>query len=139
MRGCCRFCVLIYPTSIDPCNDIVLSLDTFEPLAGTPLYEPLTSMMKHFIAGIELEEGVKGALVYDALAAYYLMNPKAFQLEAMDVLIETKGEFTFGMTVAEKRLAKEKQFNVEVVMSINKEAFVQDLIDTLKKDHQSIK
>ncbi len=119
---------------LDPCNNVILGLDTFESLKGSSLYLPLTSMMSHFIAGIEIEEGVKGALVYDALAAYYLLNPKAYTLEKMDIVIETKGEHTSGMTVAEKRLAKQKVTNTEVVTSIDRNTFVKDLIKYLKID-----
>lgn len=117
---------------LDPCNDIVLQLDTFEPLAGTPLYEPLCSMMRHFIAGITADEGVQGALVYDALAAYYLVNPAAFTLQAMDVAIETKGEYTDGMTVAEKRPYAHNKPNMEVVTAIDQDAFVRDLLAALR-------
>jgi len=119
---------------LDPCNDVVLGLDTFDSLKGSPLYQPLTSMMKHFIAGIEVEEGVNGALVYDALAAYYLLNQEAFTLQGMDIVIETKGEHTSGMTVAERRLAKQKIVNTDVATSIDKDAFVTDLIKFLNKD-----
>lgn len=117
---------------LDPCNDILLSINTFEELKGSTLYEPLTNMMRHFITGIEKEEGVKGALVYDALAAYYLIRPDAFTLEGMDIVIETKGEYTAGMSVAEKRLGKEKQVNAQVVRHIDADAFTADLLAALR-------
>lgn len=119
---------------LDPCNSTVLSLDTFEALSNTSLYEPIKSMMKHFITGIEKDEGVKGALVYDAIAAYYLLNPDAFKLDPMDVVIETKGEHTFGMTVAEKRLKSKKNHNVKVAKKIDSDTFVNNLISILRKE-----
>jgi inosine-uridine nucleoside N-ribohydrolase len=118
---------------LDPCNDIILALDTFEALEGTQLHQPLVSLMKHFIAGIAGSEGVQGALVYDALAAYYLVNPAAYTTEDMDVVIETKGEHTFGMTVTERRLGRTKQTNATVVTHIDQRAFIRDLLANLRK------
>ncbi|HSD56391.1 MAG TPA: nucleoside hydrolase [Candidatus Saccharimonadales bacterium] len=118
---------------LDPCNHIILGLDTFEKLAGTSLYEPLSSLMRHFIAGITFDEGVKGALVYDALAAYYLVKPEAFTLKPMNIVIETKGEHTSGMTVAEKRLNKVTGFNAQVATRIDQEQFTTDLLDALAR------
>jgi inosine-uridine nucleoside N-ribohydrolase len=117
---------------LDPCNEIVLSLSTFEPLRDSSLYQPLKSMMKHFISGIESEEGVKGALVYDALAAYYLINPAAFTSTGMDIVIETKGEHTFGMTVAERRPNRANE-NMTVITKIDRAQFTHDLIEALRR------
>lgn len=116
---------------LDPCNHIVLGIDTFEALKGTSLYEPLNSLMRHFIAGITFDEGVQGALVYDALAAYYLVSPEAFTLKPMDIVVETKGEHTFGMTVAEKRPYKTPHYNADVATHIDQEAFTRDLLAML--------
>jgi len=116
---------------LDPCNHIILGIDVFEALQGSPLYKPLNSLMQHFIAGITFDEGVKGALVYDALAAYYLVSPDAFALTAMDIVVETKGEHTFGMTVAEKRTYKTPHYNAEVATHIDQEAFTKDLLAAL--------
>ncbi len=101
-------------------------------MKGSRLYRPIVNMMRQFIVGIEKNEGTKGALVYDVIAAYYLINPEVFKLKPMDIVIETKGEYTFGMTVAEKRIAERINANIEVVVSVDSEQFVSDLIKILK-------
>lgn len=113
---------------LDPCNKIVLFLSDFERLKDSNLYLPIRNMMKQFIKGIEKYEGIKVALVYDVLTAYYLINPKAFKLIPMDIVIETEGKHTAGMTVAEKRILEKKSFNVEVALRIDKRVFVEDFI-----------
>lgn len=118
---------------IDVCNNLPLFLSDFEKLKGSSLHQPIMDMMRQFIAGIKKYEGTKGALVYDAVAAYYLLNPKAFVTKPMDIVIETKGEYTRGMTVAEKRISEEKMYNMEVVIKVNREKFVRDLINILRK------
>ena len=88
-------------------------------------------MMRKFIKGIETFENFKGALVYDALAVYYLINPKAYILEPMDIQIETKGELTNGMCVIDKRNYVNKRLNVEVATKIDRNKFVSDFIKVL--------
>lgn len=116
---------------LDVCNDVVLTMEDFDRLKGSSYYEPIMAMMEKFIQGISEDEGVEGALVYDAVAAYYLMNPSAFETEEMDILIETKGEYTFGMTVAEKRVAKEKNINCTVCRSVDREVFRREFLEVL--------
>jgi len=118
---------------LDQCNKIPLYMEDFQRLRGTPIFKPIISMMREFIKGILQFENSKGALVYDALAAYYLINPKAFTLKSMDVQIETKGELTQGMTVADRRNWGQKKPNVAVVVEIDRDAFVRDFITLLSK------
>ncbi len=118
---------------LDPCNKIVIPLNKFQKLKNTDLYMPIMGMMKKFIKGIKKYEGTKGALVYDAVAAYYLLNPKAFHLEPMDILIETKGVHTSGMTVVEKRILQKKNYNIDVAMKVDRKLFIKDLLKILKK------
>lgn len=115
---------------LDVCNEIPLFLSDFKQINGK-LNKPVISMMKHFIKGIKKFENFKGALVYDALATYFLINPKAYELTKMDIRIETKGELTAGMSVADKRNYGEKNFNVDVVTKIDRDAFVKDFIKYL--------
>jgi pyrimidine-specific ribonucleoside hydrolase len=117
---------------LDACNDIRLQLSDFQTLKGTPLYEPLMTMMSEYITGILRGEKVHGALMYDPLAAYYLINPQAFTLESMDILIETTSELTRGMTVAERRTWGECIHNVDVVTTIDGKQFVRDFLKVLK-------
>lgn len=118
---------------IDACNNISLLMSEFEKLKGSKLYHPIKSMMYKFIVGIEKYEGTKGALVYDAIAAYCLLNSRAFTSQSMDIVIETKGRYTRGMTVAEKRISAKKMYNTEVIVKVDKERFVTDLLDILRK------
>ena len=70
--------------------------------------------------------------MYDTVAAYYLLRPSVFQYEPMDIVIETKGEHTFGMTIAENRISKKKNFNVDVVVKTNRRAFLKDFIKIIR-------
>jgi inosine-uridine nucleoside N-ribohydrolase len=113
---------------LDACNQVVMQISDFEQMKNSNLRQILLPMMRHFIAGLMDNEGTQGILVYDALAAYYLLNPSAFSLEPMDIVVETKGEFTFGMAVAEKRPYKKMEPNVRVVREVDEAAFRRDFM-----------
>jgi len=91
----------------------------------------LTNLVAPYIKLLNQFEGVDGAIVYDALAAYYLINPQAFTTKDLEVKIETKGEFTRGMTVADLRTWGEKNPNTAVATALDREAFITDLLDKL--------
>jgi len=118
---------------LDICNNVFFTLDDFDRLKESSLYSPIKNMMKHYIQGIETFEKTKGALMYDPLVAYYLINPEAYKTTQMDIRIETKSDLTRGMTVVDKRSYGEKRYNVDVVTSIDREAFANDFFDILKR------
>ncbi len=117
---------------LDACNDIFLTLTDFETLHTISFYPELFEMMKHYIKGIEREEKVSGALMYDPLAAYYLLNPSAYTLTDLDIQIETQGTLTRGMTVADRRIWGDKMPNVKVAMNIDGDTFIKDFLKILK-------
>lgn len=122
--------VKIIMIPLDVCNTMPMFLTDFEKIRGK-LKRPILAMMKQFIKGIAKFENFEGALVYDALAAYYLINPKAFELKKMDVRVETRGELTAGMTVADQRNWGGKNPNIDVVANIDRSAFVRDFVRIL--------
>ncbi len=126
--------VKIVLNPLDVANNMPMFLEEFEQLKGSHLYRPIMSMMEHFIKGIEQFELASGALMYDPLAAYYLVNPSAYTLKDMEIHIETKGKYTYGMSVADRRSWGEKKPNVSVISSVKRNVFVKDFIRILKQD-----
>lgn len=113
---------------LDVCNQTALSMEDFAKMKESRLYPQIKRMMKHFIKGIKKEEGLNGAIVYDALASYFIINPDAFSLEPMDLVVETIGIHSRGMTVPERRISKKKRYNVNVAMKIDVKEFKNDFI-----------
>ena len=118
---------------LDVCNDVFLTLEDFKKLEGSYLYIAIWAMMGHYIKAIYTFENTSGALMYDPLAAYFLINPSAFLGEVMDVRIETESKLTRGMTVADRRIWGEKCPNIFVANSVNREAFERDFLEILGK------
>ena len=119
---------------LDPCNQIVLTETDIENLLAGKIGSMLKRALKPYVENICIFEGVKGALMYDPIAAYVLLEPDAFKMEPMDVRVETSSKgFTYGMTVAERRAVAPREENMKVVTAVDRERFVIDLLSAIKK------
>ena len=115
---------------LDACNDIILpeqSIKEIREKAGD-IGKVLSNMLVPYVENIKKYDNMAGTLMYDPLAAYYLINPSTFQFEEMDIKIETKGEYTFGMSVAERRVGALKNPNVKVAIKIDGQKFIDDFV-----------
>ena len=118
---------------LDACNHIKLYLNDFEKITNSRIRRPILAMMKPFMENLLKYDGIKGALVYDALAVYYLINPSVCRLENYDILVETEGTKTRGMTVADLRPKPEKKNIISVVEKISEKDFKNDFIRYLNR------
>jgi len=115
---------------LDVCN-AYLNLCEFEKIKNVSLQKSIKNMMRKYIQGTSEQEKTKEAAMYDPLAAYYLINPAAYELKSMDIRVETVGSLTRGMTVAERRLWGKENNNVSVAIKINYKSFVADFFKML--------
>ena len=119
---------------LDLCNKVELSSEDFDKISGE-LKKPILQMIGDYISKLEIDEtGKRVALVYDALAVYYLLNPAIYKTQKMDIKIETNGKLTRGMSVADLRMTSIKKNNVLVALGIDKKVFVGDFIKILSKE-----
>lgn len=118
---------------LDTCNHVFLSLEDFNPLKEVSFYKEIQTMIRRYIKNIQSFKKIKGALMYDPVAAYYLINPEVFKIETMDVQVETEGELTRGMTVADRRAWSNKHPNINVAMFVDRKKFVRDFLKILKR------
>ncbi len=118
---------------LDACNKVQLSLDDFKKITNSVLREVLLKMVKPYMENIYKDEGIKAAMMYDPLTIYYLLNSKACKTSIYNIEIETKGELTRGMTVADLRIKNTFSPNVTVVEQINEEEFKKDFISIISR------
>lgn len=76
--------------------------------------------------------GFEGAPIHDACCVAYCIDPSAFECKLLRVDIETKGEFSYGMTVVDLLGVTGRKPNVKVALKLNQEKFWNLLIDSLK-------
>ncbi len=120
---------------LDACNDVKLYEDDFRAVKNTSLRPVLLKMVRPYIRNIARDEGVRAALMYDPITVYYLMNPDAAETYSCNVAVETKGEYTRGMTVADRRTKPADKDNVTVVRAIAQNRFRKDFIRILSLRH----
>lgn len=118
---------------LDACNEILMTKDDIGEFGLGKIGKTLAKMLKPYIKNIAKFEGVKGAMMYDPLAAYFLLSPASYKTRLMDIVIETSGEFTAGMSVADQRLVSDKNPRIKVVTAINGKKFISDFIKSIKK------
>ncbi len=118
---------------LDACNHVRMEFSEFEQIQDSKLREPLLAMVIPYIKNTGLNEGVKAALMYDPLTVYSLLNPNVCDKREYNLIVETKGEHTRGMSVAEMRLGKQEMPNVTVIEKISAEDFKRDFIACLSK------
>lgn len=118
---------------LDACNHVQLSLDDFKKIKNKKLRLEIVKMSKPYIRNIAKDEGIEAAMMYDPLTVYYLINPKSAKTYMCNVAIETKGELTRGMTVADFRKKPEHENNTRIVEFIPLDVFKKDFIGILSK------
>lgn len=76
--------------------------------------------------------GFDGPPIHDACTIAYLIDPSIFELDHVHVDVETKGEFTYGMTVVDRIGTTGKTPNVHFAHNINSDKFWELTVKALK-------
>jgi purine nucleosidase len=74
-------------------------------------------------------DGFYGAFIHDPLAVAAALDRSLVTTEALFVDVETRGEITAGMTVADRRHLTGRPANLDVAVSANVAEFLERLID----------
>jgi len=76
--------------------------------------------------------GNEGVAVHDAVAIAKIVNPSLFKSEMYNVVIDLDGHYTRGCTVTDMIDVTGLAKNVEVVLEVNREAFVDFMVESLE-------
>jgi len=76
--------------------------------------------------------GFKGAPLHDPCTIAWMLHPEMFKSELMNVDVETEGELVRGETVCDYYELTGKPKNTEVLLDIDRPAFIQLIKDSLK-------
>lgn len=114
---------------LDLCYQVPLYLRDFERIRNPQYRELIIQLIRPYIKALKKYENQDGAIVYDALAAYYLLNPSAFTLTPMSLTIETIRSKNLGQTKLNSSLPP----NILVATSLDKARFVDDFIKIINE------
>lgn len=67
--------------------------------------------------------GFNGGPIHDACTTMYLLKPELFQTEYLNVTVETKGEYSYGMTVVDTLSVTGREPNTNVALGVDTNGF----------------
>lgn len=70
--------------------------------------------------------------LHDVVSCMFLTQPELFEYETLNVVIETQGLYTRGMSVADRRLWRREEGNVKVLTHVKHRAFLDHLCKQLE-------
>lgn len=95
---------------------------------------PLSSLLRkalHFYTGYHREtEKLDGCYLHDPVAAAAAVNPKWFKFVSASVAVETKGDLTAGMTIADFR-RRPRESNSRIAVSFDAVKVMRDISGTV--------
>ncbi len=74
-----------------------------------------------------------GAPVHDVLTVAYFVAPELFKMKDVNIVVETKGEFTAGTTLIDLHGVTGREVNAKFGVELDVEGFWKLMIDALKK------
>jgi inosine-uridine nucleoside N-ribohydrolase len=106
----------------------------------TPISQFLCDCTTHLFAFCEEREGVASFPLHDPLAVGVVIDPALVVCESMHIDVETRGDVTEGMTVADRRpirASAKKTPNAEVCLDVNASRFLSLFLERLCPESSS--
>ncbi|HET7578896.1 MAG TPA: nucleoside hydrolase [Bacillales bacterium] len=115
--------------SLDVTQEVLATPKIVDEIQGihSPISEFITDLFQYFY-----QNHGRGPAMHDVCAVAYCIDPSIFQTVACHVDIETKGEFTYGMTVIDRSDRASKGKNVQFAIDVDQERFWKLLINSLQ-------
>ncbi|SFD43793.1 purine nucleosidase [Lentibacillus persicus] len=92
----------------------------------------VVDLLKFFIKTNQDVFGMDGGPIHDACTTAYLIDPSIFDFKHVRVDVETKGEFTYGMTCVDTNGTVNREPNVNFAYQLNQAKLWQLFEDALK-------
>ncbi|REK77514.1 nucleoside hydrolase [Paenibacillus paeoniae] len=93
----------------------------------------VVELLQFFMQTYKEVFGFEGAPIHDACCVAYCIDPSIFTYRKLHVDIETKGEYSYGMTVIDMLGVTGKEPNVNVALDLDQDKFWELMIETLTK------
>ena len=110
-------------------------------VAGNPVVRYAADALRFYMEFHATYDGFYGAFIHDPLAVAAALDRDLVTTEALYVDVETRGELTAGMTVADRRRLTGKPPNLDVAVSANVAAFMDRLVERIGRlaaDHPDV-
>jgi purine nucleosidase len=98
-------------------------------VAGNPVIRFIADALRFYFEFHERYDGFYGAFIHDPVAVAATLDRRLVTSEALYVDVETSGELTSGMTVADRRRLLSRSPNLDVATSVDVDTFLVRLIE----------
>ncbi len=100
-------------------------------VAGNPIVRYVADALRFYMEFHARYDGFYGAFIHDPLALAATLDRGLVTTEALYVDVETRGEITSGMTVADRRRLTGKAPNLDVAVSVDVATFLDRLVERI--------
>ena len=110
-------------------------------VAGNPIVRYVADALRFYMEFHATHDGFYGAFIHDPLTVAAALDRSLVTTEALYVDVETRGEITAGMTVADRRRLTGRPPNLDVAVSANVPEFLDRLVERiggLASDHPNV-
>jgi purine nucleosidase len=110
-------------------------------VAGNPVVRYVADALRFYMEFHASYDGFYGAFIHDPLAVAAALDRDLVTTEALYVDVETRGELTTGMTVADRRRLTGRPPNLDVAASADVPAFMDRLVERIGRlaaDHPDV-
>ena len=110
-------------------------------VAGNPVVRYVADALRFYMEFHATYDGFYGAFIHDPLAVAAALDRDLVTTEALYVDVETRGELTAGMTVADRRRLTGRPPNLDVAVTADVPAFMDRLVERIGRlaaDHPDV-
>jgi purine nucleosidase len=110
-------------------------------VAGNPVVRYVADALRFYMEFHATYDGFYGAFIHDPLAVAAALDRDLVTTEALYVDVETRGELTAGMTVADRRHLTGRQPNLDVAVTAEVPAFMDRFVERIGRlaaDHPDV-
>ncbi len=100
-------------------------------VAGNPIVRYVADALRFYMEFHARHDGFYGAFIHDPLALAATLDRGLVATRALHVDVETRGEITSGMTVADRRRLTGKAPNLDVAVSVDVATFLDRLVERI--------
>ena len=130
----------ILMAGLDVTEKALIMPEDFERIRalGNPVSDIVAQWLEFFYK-FHKSIGYEGAPMHDPCAVMALIHPEVFTIKPMHVEIETQGEYCRGCTVGDQLGLSGKAPNAQVLLDVDRKAFADRLVESMKFYGEGVK
>ncbi len=120
---------------LDMTHQAAITRDEVQKLrsTGSRVLGAIADLMDFFMKTYKEVFGIDGAPLHDPTTIAYLIDPSLFEWDDYSVVVELKGQYTYGQTVVDVWKTSGREPNVRILTKVDRDGFFDLVLKTLMK------